>query len=178
MAFGIVGAGSGTGGPGSTLYGESPETTWSNTVFKAKLMPLTDLADRGPKKIDRVPEDDLLDTFKVGDLVGGIARKDKQAYEGKITRISKTNIGKGYRVFVLVTDGEEEIELLPSSLVFIDETDKNRQDMEQATRDSGDNDVRSRDRGAGKSQYTIPVEEGNKPRKLKHLLEFNEYIKK
>jgi soluble cytochrome b562 len=178
MPFGIVGAGAGgtggTGGPGSALYGETPETTWHNSVFKVKLKPLTDLADRTSKKVDKVPTDDLLDDFKVGNLVGGISKIDKQAYEGKISRILKNSTGKGFRVFIINKKNEKEIEILPSSVVFINQTDKNVKDFTDVD-DDGDSNIRSLDRSAGQSQYNPPVAES---RKLKHLLEFNEYIKK
>ena len=98
----------------TSLYGVSPETQWNTTVFRARLKPLSDLADRRIKPIVREPENDLLDDFKVGQQVRGISKKNKQVYQGNITRIQRNSQGDGVRLFINA-EGVEEVELLPSS---------------------------------------------------------------
>ena len=172
MSFGIKSAGSsGTGGVGTNLYGGSPETSWQNSVFKAKLMPLTDLADRTTKAVDKVPTNDLLDDFKIGDEVGGIGKKTKQAYEGKISRIVKNPSGMGFKVFIVSNKTEKEIELLPSSLVFTQEDDINRVDMDKAAGDRREISNATKNRSAGKSFFEPAVSENN----LKYLSNFKEF---
>ncbi len=170
MPYGARTIGYRSHGANTSLYGVSPETQWNNTVFRARLKPLSDLADRRIKPIVREPENDLLDDFKVGQQVRGISKKNKQVYQGNITRIQRNSHGDGVRLFINA-EGNEEVELLPSSLVYVKQVDQTRDDIEDANIKNGSRDARNTNR-SGKNQLTITVGEG---KNLKYLLEFNEF---
>lgn len=171
MPYGARSIGYTNSGGNSSLYGESPSTGWNNTVFRARIKPLTDLSDRRVKSVVREPENDLLDDFKVGQLVRGISKKNKQVYQGKITRIIRNSKGDGVRLYIQEDGEEKEIEVLPSSLVYVKKQDQYAKDIEDAGINRGMRDERNTNR-SGTNQLTIPVEEN---KKLTHLLEFNEF---
>lgn len=139
----------------SSLHGESPGTSWNNPIFKARLLPLTDLADRGVKPTPKKPTNDLLDNFKRGDIIKGIGYKDRQVYKGIITRIEKNTDGDGYTVFIKNSSGHE-IELLPSSLTYAKRSDRMQDELRGII--TGNRDARGTNR-SGSNQYTIPIEE-------------------
>ena len=159
----------------NSSYGQSPDSVWNNTVFRAKLKPLRDLADDNGKKIVRKPEDDLLDKFQIGDRVEGLGKKDKGKHSGNITRIKRDIKGDGFRVFIKGEKGEGEIELFPSSTVI---AGKRETEGKRGSRDLG---VKStyKDRSSGSNQYTHSIEEKiNRKYRMKHLKEYDSFFKK